>query len=136
MTKTTNKAQESYMIAKAYLETLEGMKKDIERKYIADHNIVNSDGSTPDQIYCIDDEAVFDVANLECSELPESKSNWQDILVAREALKIAEAKLIGYGLSIAPAREREVLTKAVKENYTTRLKVINLVLKLDVSTVR
>lgn len=135
MKKTTNAIQEHYMIAKAHLETLEAQEKELDRKYIIDNGITNSDGSIPDCIYCIEDEATFEKANVEQAAIVEKSGLWGQILAAREILKIAEAKLVKYGLSLAPAREREILTKACKTNYTIKLKVIDLALKLDVSTV-
>ena len=123
------------MLAKANLDALEEVEADIERKYIAEHNIVNPDGSTPEHIYCIDNEITFDKANAECAELPEMKSNFKEILEARELLEEAENELIAYGLSIAPEAERTVLEKAAATNYATRRKIIDLVLRLDVSTV-
>ena len=43
--------------------------------------------------------------------------------------------MIEYGLSIAPAGIRSTLAKGAKDNYTTRQKLIELVFRLDVSTV-
>ena len=136
MKRTTNKYQRNYMMAKAQLETLESTSNDMEREYIKAHNIVNENGEVPTAIYCIDTEAMFDRANAECSELTEFKSNWAEQLEARETLKSAEDALVEYALSIAPAKEREILRKSAAENYTTKRKIIDLVLKLDVSTVR
>lgn len=136
MKKTTNKIQEHYMIAKAHLEALEDREKELEHQYIIENGITNPDGSIPDYIYCIEDKEVFDKANEAQAATIEASGLWQEILAARTTLSIAEEKLIEYGLSIAPAKQREILKKAVKENYTTRLKVIDLVLKLDVSTVK
>ena len=48
----------------------------------------------------------------------------------------AEEVMIAYGLSIAPAGIRATLERGVKENYTIRLKVIDAVFHLDVSTVK
>ena len=124
------------MLAKANLDALEEVEADIERKYIAERNITNSDGTTPTRIFCIDDDAAFEKANAESAELPEMKSNFKEILEARELLEEAENELIAYGLSIAPAKERAVLEKAAATNYTTRCKLIDMTLKLDVSTVR
>ena len=39
-------------------------------------------------------------------------------------------------VSIAPKAERSVLEKSAATNYTIRRKIIDLVLRLDVSTVR
>jgi len=136
MKKTTNKIQEQYILAKAHLEILEDKENELERQYIIDNGIINSDGSIPNRIYCIENEEVFNKINEEQAAIADASGLWQEILAARAALSIAEAKLIEYGLSIAPAAQREVLKKAVRENYTTRLKLINMVLRLDVSTVK
>ena len=131
-----NKEQKLYANAKALLETLEEEERRIDHQYVIDHNITNPDGSTPDYVWCMDDEEAFNKANEDLGQI-ETESGLQDrINVAREALKIAESKLIRYGLSIAPAHEREVLSKAAKENYTIRAKIIDLVFKLDTATVR
>ena len=124
------------MLAKANLDALEEIEADIERKYIAEHNIVNADGTTPTRIFCIDDDAAFEKANAESAELPEMKANFKDVLEARDLLDEAENGLVAYGLSIAPEKERTVLEKAAATNYTTRRKIIDLVLRLDVSTVK
>ena len=124
------------MLAKANLDALEEIEADIERKYIKEHNIVNADGTTPTRIFCIDDDATFEKANAESAELPEMKANFKDVLEARDLLDEAENGLVAYGLSIAPEKERTVLEKAAATNYTTRRKIIDLVLRLDVSTVR
>lgn len=131
-----NKIQEHYMLAKAHLEALEDKENELERQYIIDNSIINPDGSIPEHIYCIEDEEIFNKANEEQAAKAEVSGLWQEILAARGILSIAEAKLIEYGLSIAPDNQRDILERAVKENYTTRLKVIDMVLKLDVSTIK
>jgi len=136
MKRKHNTEQRTYMLAKAHLETLEGMQSGMEREYLAAQGITNEDGETPQAIYCIDDGETFDRINQEFSELPEAKALWQEILEAEELLKQAEEQLIIYGLSIAPAKEREILAKAAETNYTTRIKIIDLVMRLDVATVR
>ena len=65
MKRTTNKVQRDYMAAKALVETLEEREKQMEQAYIAAHGIINPDGTTPERICCIMDEAVFDKANEE-----------------------------------------------------------------------
>lgn len=135
MTKTTNTIQKQYMIAKAYLEALEAQGKELESKYIKENGIVNADGSVPAYIWCIDDEKVFDKANEEQAKRPEAKELYKKELAAREMLKAAENKLIQYGLSLCPQRERQVLADAAKTNYTARQKIIALTLRLDASTV-
>lgn len=136
MKKTTNKTQTLYMLAKARLQVLEDREKELEHQYIVDNEITNQDGTVPNYIYCIDSEEVFNKANEAQSTTIEASGLWREILAAKEALKIAEERLIEYGLSIAPDKQRAILEKAVKENYTTRLKIIDLVLRLDASTVK
>ena len=135
-----NKQQKAYATAKAQYEALEDIAHEIERKYIAEHNIVNADGEVPAAIYCIDDEEVFDKANADTAAELDALQTWK----ARKALDTAEDALINYGLSIMPVAntaEREKL-----RNYcfgingaTLRLKirqqVIDLTFKLDTRTV-
>jgi len=133
-----NKQQKTYMLAKANLQTLEDQEREIERQYIINNNITNENGSIPDQIFMIDNEEIFDKANQEISEIIENNGLWDQILDARENLKQAEESLIEYGLNIIPTcfiGEKATLQKAVKTNYTTRQKIIDLVFKLDTSTV-
>lgn len=133
---TMNRYQRTYMLAKAHLKMLESKHNEIERQYIVAQGIMNEDGKTPNAIYCIDDNDTFDHINLEFSELPEAQAIWLEILEARELLKQAEEQLITYGLSIAPAKQREILARAAETNYTTRIKIIDLVMRLDATTVR
>ena len=134
MKKTMNNAQRAYMIAKARVQEIEFQQEEIEKKYIADKGIVNPDGSTPDFLWCMDDDAAFEKANEECSALIvaglESALN-----AARDNLKAAEDRLIAYGLSLAPAGVRATLEQGVKQNATTRQKVLDATFRLDVSTV-
>lgn len=135
MKRKYNTEQSAYMLAKAHLETLESIQADMEREYIFAQGIVNDNGETPEAIYCIDDEETFDRINQTFSDLPDVKLIWQEILEARDLLKAAESALIEYGLNMAPAKQRDILTRAAKTNYTTRCKIIDLVLKLDAATV-
>lgn len=130
-----NKQQKNYMMAKALLEALEEESNQVDRDYIKANNIVNEDGSIPRLVYAIDDQATFDKANAECSKTTNDNGLWNQILKARETLKQAEDALVTYGLSIVPTRERATLTKAAHENYTARIKIIELVMKLDATTV-
>lgn len=136
MKREYNTEQRTYMLAKAHLETLKGIQDDMERKYIAEQGVTNEDGETPNAIYCIDNGETFDRISQAFSELPETKALWPEILEAEELLKQAEEQLITYGLSIAPAKQREILARAAETNYTTRTKIIDLVMRLDVATVR
>ena len=133
-----NKQQKAYLQAKAVLETLEQQEMELEYKYILDNNITNEDGSIPRHIIAIDNDEAFDKANNEIARMTEESGLWKKILDAREILKQAENDLIEYGLSIIPtahANEKETLTIAAKTDYTVRRKIIDLVFRLDTSTV-
>lgn len=108
---------------------------EIEKAYIVAKGIRNADGSIPERVYCIDNMETFDRANEETSAQIESSGLWADILEAEKTMEAAEDAMIAYGLSIAPAPIRATLERGVKENYTIRLKVIDAVFRLDVSTV-
>lgn len=132
---TTNQVQRDYMMAKMLVEFTKAQQAEIERQYIADNGIANPDGSIPELIYCIEDETAFEKANKECSAIIAAAGLEEEMNTASAALQAAEDKLIEYGLSIVPAKTREILQKAVKENAYTRFKVIDLAFRLDVSTV-
>lgn len=135
MEQTTNKVQRDYMAAKALVETLKEREKQMEQAYIIANGIINPDGTIPKRIGCIMDDAVFDKANEESSAEIVACGLEAEQNVADAALKVAEDRMIEYGISIAPVGIRSILTKGVKDNYTTRQKLIDLVLRLDVSTV-
>lgn len=136
MKKTTNKYQEIYMVAKAAVETMEEMQKEIERKYIREHNIKDADGSTPKFIWCLDDIDIFEKANEECCKIIVDMGLEDDLNEARNTLKKAEDELINYGLSLAPAGVRKILAEDAKKNYCTKKKIIDLIIKLDTSSVQ
>lgn len=133
---TTNSAQRAYMLAKAHLQALKDREAEIERAYIIAHSIRNADDTIPERVYCIDNMETFNRAVEATSAEIEGSGLWADILAAEESLKAAEDAMIAYGLSIAPAGIRATLERGVKENYTIRLKVIDAVFHLDVSTVK
>ena len=135
MKKTMNNAQRAYMIAKARVQEIESQQEEIEKKYIADKGIVNPDGSTPDFLWCMDDDAAFDKAIEEFSALISAAGLESALNAARDDLKAAEDRLIAYGLSLAPASVRATLEQGVKQNATIRQKVIDAAYRLDVSTV-
>lgn len=135
MKKTMNKFQRAYMIAKARVQEIESQQEEIEKKYIADNGIVNPDGSTPEFLWCMDDDAAFDKANEAVAALISAAGLESGLNAARDALKAAEDRLIAYGLSLAPASVRATLERGVKQNATIRQKVIDATYRLDVSTV-
>lgn len=136
MKSTMNRIQKNYMVAKALVAQIESRQEELERKYISEKGIRNPDGSVPELLFCMDDDAAFDVANAEFSEIIVNAGLEKELNAARDSLKAAEDRLIAYGLSIAPAGVRSVLQDAVKKDSTTRAKIIDLAFKLDVSTVK
>lgn len=132
---TTNSAQRAYILAKAHLQALREREAEIEKAYIVANGIRNADGTIPEHVYCIDDTETFERAIAATAAEIEGSGLWADILEAEKALNAAEDAMIAYGLSIAPPSVRATLERGVKENYTIRQKVINLVFRLDVSTV-
>jgi hypothetical protein len=138
MKRTYSKPQEAYLLARAYLETLEEQEKKADHQFIIDNGITNPDGSIPQYLYCIENDELFEKASAEYDAKGDN-GLWNEILEARKTLELAEKNLIKYALSIIPSKnshEKAVLEKEVETNYTTRKKVVELVLKLDVSTIR
>lgn len=123
------------MAEKARVEAVKAQQEAIEKKYIADNGIVNPDGTTPELIYCMEDDAAFEKANEECSALIVAAGLEDELNAARDALKYAEDRLIAYGLSLAPAHVRATLETEVKRNSSVRQKVLDLAFRLDISTV-
>lgn len=132
---TTNNAQRLYIAAKALHQALEEREAEIEKEYIFTNGIRNADGTIPERVFCIEDKEIFDRANEETSTEIVGCGLWADILDAEKTLKDAEDNLVAYGISLAPAFIRATLERGVKENYTIRKKLIDMVLRLDVSTV-
>lgn len=129
-----NKVQKNYMVAKATLQTYEGMMADIEKKYIAENGIKNKNGETPARVYCIDDDDVFNKANEETGKIIQESGLEEKINSANKNLKTAEDNMIKFALSIAPTKIRKTLERGAKENYTIRMKLIDYTFHLDVST--
>lgn len=131
-----NKQQKEYAAAKALVMAIEDKIANIEAAYIKEHNIVNADGSIPKGVCCIDDEAVFNAANEEVSDIIDGQGLSKDLVEAKAALRIAEDALIDFGLSIIPPAIRsEKVDRAVRTNYTQRQKFLDMVSKLDVSSI-
>lgn len=129
-----NTVQKNYLIAKAELRTFEEMAADIEREYIAINRIKNEDGEAPARVYCIDDDTIFNKANEETARIIKENGLEEKINSAQENLKDAEENLLKFALSIAPAGIRKTLERGARENYTTRMKLVDYTLRLDVST--
>jgi len=133
-----NVQQKNYARAKALVNTLKAQEKEIEQAYIRGHNIVNPDGTIPERIYCIDNEDVFNQANEEIALAIDALGLYE----AEKLLREAEDDLIRFGLSIVPAKERKILSDRCfgrNGHYVhvdVREKVLDLVFRLDVSTIK
>jgi len=135
MKRTTNKIQREYMAAKELVETLEERVKKMEQAYILSHGIINPDGSTPTGIYCIEDDSTFNKASKEFAAEIATCGLEAERNAAKNTLKIAEEKLIEYGLSLVPSGIKAILEKGVKSDYAARQKLLDYILRLDVSTI-
>ena len=83
MKRTANKFQRAYMVAKARVQEVESQQEAIEKKFIADKGIVNPDGSVPEFLYCMEDDAAFEKANDECAALIVSAGLEEELNAAR-----------------------------------------------------
>ena len=131
-----NKLQIAYMIAKSCVDALESNLDELEKKYISDKGIVNTDGSVPKHLWCMDDDAEFEKANEEFEALIVANGLEKELNEARDRLKSAENELIAFGLSLAPDNIRKTLEKAARQNAIIREKVLNLTFNLDTSTLK
>ena len=86
MKRTANKFQRAYMVAKARVQEVESQQEAIEKKFIADKGIVNPDGSVPEFLYCMEDDAAFEKANDECAVLIVSAGLEEELNAARSVL--------------------------------------------------
>lgn len=128
-----NKQQKAYAIARARLEAIEDAVNNAEAEYIRNKGIVNEDGTTPERLWMIDDEAAFEAANAEFN----ATVNDDEINDAKAALKAAEEALIDYGLSLPgiPSAAKAALQRG-RNVYSIRQKLIDMTFKLDTKTVR
>jgi hypothetical protein len=134
-----NKQQVEYLAAKAMVTTLDVEYKQVDIDYIKANNIVNADGEVPRAVYAIDDQEVFDKANAETSLITNKSGLWASILEARKSLTASEENLLAFGLALLPsfnAEEKATLEKAAATDYTMRLKIIDLIMKLNTKTVK
>lgn len=131
-----NQYQEQYAAARASVQAVEEMIKDVEQDYIKIQGIVNPDNTVPKYIYCIEDEEMFEKANIEFSALLSAKGLEDALNKAKAELQKAEDALIAYGISIAPAGLKEALSRGIKANSNIRSKMLDIVFRLDTATVR
>jgi hypothetical protein len=63
-----------------------------------------------------------------------AKAEIENTALAYENLKLAEKALIDFGISITPASIRETLVKGINWYYNNKVELIDMLLKLDIST--
>jgi len=117
-----NSIQENYIIAKA---TLEAVKEVQHEKYNA---FLLLKGITMDDV----DKNNFEALSAEYDVF--AKEEIENTGLAMENVKMAEEGLIQFGLSIAPVKIRTELENGIEKFYIKRKEFIDLILKLDVST--
>jgi hypothetical protein len=122
-----NKVQMNYMQSKAALKAVEAVLAERELVFL------KGKGRTEKHIWTIEDEAVFDLLSVEFAATVETLD--ADYTTARLALKAAESALIEYALSISPAGIRETLRRGSKNQIAIREQLIDIVMRLDTSTV-
>lgn len=131
-----NTRQRNYAAAKAFLETCEAEEAEKEAQYIRDNNITNEDGSTPERLYMIEDESLFDSV---LEDFTGSKYDLSDqTQEAKRLLKIAEDELIEYCLNLFKRvypKQADTL-EAHRNDYNIREKLIDLAFKLDTRIVK
>ena len=136
MNTTMNQYQKAYLQAKALADTLSQQCVDLEKKYLREHPIVNPDGDVATVLYAIEDEQQFNTALDEFDALLKENGDLNTrYCEAKEALFKAENDLIAYGLSILPAPIRAKFTDSALRRLLIREKFIDLVLRLDTSTI-
>lgn len=133
MDRTMNKEQRMYAIAKAIVLEMEERERSLEKYFIANRNIRNLDGSVPERLYCIEDNALFEKSVKEFEALSEVEQILIKQIEAKKDLQKAEDVLIEFALSRIPEKERKLLAKSVKKNASIRKKVIDLAFRLDTS---
>jgi hypothetical protein len=122
-----NQEQKNYIAAKAAVDAIESAIAEKELKFL------QGKGREETRIWAIEDEEVFEILNAEFSVAEESIC--ADYTSARKLLKTSERALVEYALSIAPDGIRETLRRGSKEQATVRKKLIETIMRLDVSTV-
>ncbi|MST81570.1 hypothetical protein [Bilifractor porci] len=131
-----NKQQRNYAMAKSHLQLCEDREHEQEAAYIRDNGITNEDGTTPERIWMIEDETVFDLA---CAGYDGSRYDLtEDTAEARKQLRAAENDLIDFGLDLlrrTHPKQADTL-EAHRNDYNIREKLIDLSFKLDTRTIK
>lgn len=131
-----NKYQKNYAVAKAAVQAIDEKIIEAEHDYIMAKGIKNLDDSIPEHIYCIDENELFEKSNQEFGQIIIDMELEEQLSKAKEILRRAEDAMIEYGISIAPDVLKELMSRLVKTDYNIRCKIIDMVFRLDASTVK
>lgn len=131
-----NAQQRNYATAKAYSETCEAAEAEKEAQYIKDKDITNKDGSTPERLYMIEDESLFDSV---LEDFTGSKYDLSDqTQEAKRPLRIAEDELINCCLNLFKRvyPKQAATLEAHRNNFGTREKLIDIAFRLDTRIIK
>ena len=129
-----SKEQKAYIEAKKALDILKDQEKKMEADFVKSLGVINEDGSTPTVTWAIDDDEIANKAIDDFGKIIEESGLWAKLVKAEENFRQAEENLVQYALSLIPfKKEREALTR-VSNVLKHRQKIIDTVLRLDVST--
>jgi hypothetical protein len=122
MKRKTNSVQENYILAKAMWEAVHKIQVEKYNDFLTLKGISDEDINDDD----------FDVFNSEYEVY--AKTEIDNSTTAWESYKLAEKALIEFGISLIPEELREKAANGVNWYLQHKLKLIELVMSLDVST--
>lgn len=131
-----NAVQKAYVKAMKAQEKARAAEAQAEKDWIIANGIKMSDGTYPDRIYMLDNisEREFDYYSDKLMENTNYHTAYCAMFDANKIVEKAEDDLIEYSLSIVPTGIANTLRK-VKNEYKYRQKMIEIVMRLDTSTV-
>ena len=118
-----NKIQKDYIVAMAMWNAANTAQKEKFNGFLRDMNLTEDD--LDGENYEILSAAYEVVAR---KEIENSARAWDN-------LKLAEAALIEFGISIAPANIRKTLRKGLDLFYKEKREIIDTLMRLDVNTI-
>ena len=132
-TKTLSLEQAAYLAALANYDAIDAASAQAEADFLAASGAKDASGQTPARLFMI---AELDEFERLCTEFENSPFNLaNDLQIAAQLLTAAEEALLAWALDLAPEPIRAVLAKGISDSCATRKKLIDLALRLDVSTV-
>ena len=130
-TKSLKDARNAYMQANANMQEINKKIDEIEKKYISDNCITNSDGSIPDYIWLIDSDEGFEQSCDELNEIIESSGLNEKWDATHQALTEAEFQPIDASLSNIAEGARALIFSDIVTNDDLRQELIDKALLPD-----